>query len=100
MELKTFIDQYSTMCTNDENFTVAKIVQMIEDYIDITLPKETNEAAKVSYGIAVFQGFFVSALLDSNCGVSSGFDNFIIDNCQEIINKYEENHPSVGKLAE
>ena len=100
MELKTFIEKYSTLCANDENFTVDTIVQMIEDYIGITLPKETDEAAKVSYGIAVFQGFFVSALLDNNCGVSSAFDDFIINNCQEIIDKYEAKHPSVGKLSE
>ena len=100
MELKKFIEKYSTLCANDENFTIDMIVQLIEDYNEITLPKETDEAAKVSYGIAVFQGFFVSALLDNNCGVSSAFDKFIIDNCEEIIVKYEGNHPSVGKLSE
>ena len=100
MELKTFIEKYSTMCANDENFSVDIIAQLIEDYIEITLPKETIETAKVSYGIAVFQGFFVSALLDNNCGVSSDFDKFIIGNCEEIIAKYEERHPSVGKLSE
>lgn len=100
MELKTFIEKYSTLCAQDENFTVDMIVQLIEDYIKITIPNEADEAVKVSYGNAVFHGFFISALFDSNCGVSSAFDDFIINNCQEIIAKYEGNHPSVGKLSE
>lgn len=96
MELKTFIEKYNTMCANDENFTVDTIVQLIEDYTETTVPNEAYEAVRVSYGVVVFHGFFISALFGHNCGVSSAFDNFIINHGQEIISKYEEKHPSVG----
>ena len=93
MTIKQFIQKYYFLSNKDAEFTVDTILDMTDEYLTIIYSGVTHtKESIVKDGTIFLQGMFFSAVFDQNNNTESSFDQFIIQNYREIINKFSVRH--------